>query len=69
MTRPFEVLLFHMRGLTSSSNEWQSGFARSVLKQARRPNWRPTEKQIAIMDKMVAELFRETDDAFEVIEE
>ncbi|MEO9827506.1 MAG: hypothetical protein ABJF50_24135 [Paracoccaceae bacterium] len=59
MSRPLEVLLHHMRGFASSPDKWEADFARSIQRQAKDPKWRPSQKQKAIMDRMVAELFDE----------
>jgi hypothetical protein len=55
--RPLEEQLFHMRTMACSSSEWEAGFARSILKQAKRPNWNPSDIQQRIMQRMVAEMF------------
>lgn len=67
MTRPLDVLLHHMKASAASANVWEAGFARSILQQSRRRSWRPSEKQIAIMDRLVSEAMCE--DAFAVIED
>ena len=60
--RPLEVLLHHIPGvIASAENEWTRGFAKSVLRQSRNPNWKPSPKQDAIMQRMVAETLREND--------
>ena len=56
--RPLEELLFYMRPLSRQTvNEWEAGFARSVLRQAKNPNWHPSEKQLQIMQRMVSDMF------------
>ncbi|MBT8389648.1 MAG: hypothetical protein HKO95_04760 [Rhodobacteraceae bacterium] len=67
MTRNFEELLFHMKAIARSSDEWAAGFARSILKQSKRPSWRPSTKQEAVMQRLVAERFTETEEV-ELIE-
>lgn len=37
--------------------EWERGFARSILRSAKRPAWRPSEKQQRVMRRMIAALF------------
>ncbi|PTV93507.1 hypothetical protein C8J27_11520 [Rhodobacter aestuarii] len=37
---------------------WARGFALSIAKQSRRKNWQPSVKQLEIMQRMVAELYR-----------
>ena len=56
-TRPIEELLYHMRTMARSSSEWEANFARSILKQAKRPTWNPSDKQQQIMQRMVSEMF------------
>lgn len=34
--------------------EWERGFALSVLGQAKRPRWRPSAKQMAVIQRLVA---------------
>ena len=68
MSRPVEVLLHHMRSTASSQVEWEADFARSVLRQAKRPGWKPSAKQLTIMERLVSEMFNETDE-LEVLEE
>lgn len=57
MTRPLDVLIHHMRASAGSSNAWESGFAKSILKQARKPWWHPSPKQKAIMQRIVSDAF------------
>lgn len=65
-----------------AETDWAKGFARSIAAQARRRNWRPSPKQLALMKEMVAQLYRgrdvtgeriadpfPADDDFQVIEE
>lgn len=35
---------------------WAKGFALSIRKQAKKPDWRPSPKQAALMRRMVAEV-------------
>jgi len=55
--RPLEEQLFHMRTMACSGNEWEANFARSILRQAKRPTWSPSEKQQQIMQRLVSEMF------------
>ncbi|WIY23700.1 hypothetical protein [Parasedimentitalea psychrophila] len=55
--RPLEELLFHMRTMARSSNEWEAKFARSILRQAKQSAWSPSDKQQQIMRRMVSEMF------------
>lgn len=66
--RTVEELLFHMPTVARrSQNDWASNFARSIIKQSKRRNWRPSSKQTGIMRRLVGELFQEIED-IEVIE-
>ncbi len=57
-TRPIEELLFHMKTIArQASSEWEANFARSVLRQAKKPTWNPSEKQLWTMQRMVSDLF------------
>ena len=67
MSRPVDVLVYHMRAYADSRSAFEAGFARSMLKQSRRRNWRPSPKQRALMERLVAELFNEADE-MEVLE-
>jgi len=55
--RPLEELLFHMGTMARSSNEWEANFARSILRQAKRSAWNPSDKQQQTMQRMVSEMF------------
>ena len=53
-----ERLLHHMPAVASNAeNEWAASFARSIIRQAKRRRWRPTEKQLHVMRSLVSELF------------
>lgn len=69
MTRSLDELMHYMPVFARrATNEWSSGFARSILRQARKPEWRPSAKQHAIMNRMVETLFTLVDD-YDVIED
>lgn len=69
MSRSLEELIYHMKGLVHSHNAWEAGFARSILKHSKRASWRPSAKQLAIMQRLVAERFSESElELIEVIE-
>ena len=56
--RSLDELLHHMKALSRLvDNDWEVNFARSTLRQAKRPNWRPSDKQFFIMQRMVSEMF------------
>jgi hypothetical protein len=67
MNRPVEVLLHHLPAVARSTRKWDADFARSVLRQSRRRSWKPTPKQLGVMQRMVGELFNEDD--IDVIED
>ena len=50
--RPLEVLLHHLR-YEARGDGWEAMFARSILRQAKRPEWTPTAKQARIMNGIV----------------
>jgi len=71
MSRPrtVEELLFHWPQVVRlATNDWAKGFALSIARQSRRRNWKPTPRQICIMQRMVAELFQHRGDDFDLIE-
>lgn len=60
--RNVDELLFHWAAvMKAAETPWAKSFAESVEVKARKPWWRPTAKQEAIMQRMVAELFGEDD--------
>ena len=68
-----EILTFRWptvmrRVLADGSDEWLSGFVRSIARHGKRPAWRPSEKQAAIMRRLVSELGTEPRQEVEVIE-
>ena len=53
-----ERLLHHMPVVGQrAGNTWANGFALSVVKQARRRNWKPSPKQLSMMRSLVSDLF------------
>lgn len=53
-----ERLLHHMPAVAASAeNAWAANFARSIIRQAKRRRWRPSEKQLNIMRSLVSDLF------------
>ncbi len=45
-----------------SRDDWGHGFVRSILKQSKRRNWMPSERQLSTMQKLVAELSEPDED-------
>lgn len=73
--RTLEEVLTHwptvMQAAKNSPNPWVHGFVADIAKRRRWRNWKPTPKQLAIMQRLVTDLFREAGadaDDFEVIE-
>jgi acyl-coenzyme A synthetase/AMP-(fatty) acid ligase len=60
ITSPAEVerLLFYMPNVAeAATTDWARGFAQSVVRQAKRRGWKPSDKQLNIMREMVSDLF------------
>ena len=56
--RSLDLLLHDMQNIArSGKSAWARNFAKSILGQAKRPVWRPSRKQRAIMENMVDEHF------------
>lgn len=54
-----EELLWSWPSVISRAPDgWARGFALSIAKQSRRKNWKPSAKQLGLMQRMVAELYR-----------
>ena len=72
LPRNIEELLFHMQAAAcAAGTQWARDFANSIATQSRRRNWKPTDKQMGIMRRMVSELFtarRDEDDDLLLIE-
>jgi hypothetical protein len=53
-----ERLIYHMTAVAElAENDWSRGFALSIRQASRRRNWRPSDKQLSMMRKLVSELF------------
>ena len=53
-----ERALFHWHAVIKAAPRgWARDFALSIARSARRPRWRPTERQAQAMRRMVADLF------------
>ena len=56
-------LLHHWRAVIGSSPKgFPRDFAPSIQKARKRPTWQPSERQLALMQRMVSELFTSRDD-------
>ena len=69
-----EELLWSWKAVIRRAPEgWARNFALSIARQARRKDWAPSAKQLGIMQRMVADLYRERrpedDDDWNPIEE
>jgi len=49
-------LLFRWGAVVRDAEGWARGFALSIQKARKRPGWTPSAKQLALMQRMVAEL-------------
>ncbi|SNT23390.1 hypothetical protein [Antarctobacter heliothermus] len=53
-----ERLIYYMPTVAERARgEWAHRFATSIVKQSKRPNWRPSPKQSSMMSRLVAEMF------------
>ena len=56
-------LVYHMSTVAEhTTGEWARNFARSIIRQSRRRNWKPSSKQVEIMRKLVADVFAQNPD-------
>ncbi len=68
-SRSTEELIFYMRIIAGGRGcKWETNFARSVLRQSRKPGWDPSPKKRSLMERMVSELITYGDDNGDVIE-
>lgn len=44
------------RAMADGSDEWLKGFVRSIARQSKRANWKPSDRQAQLMRRLVAEL-------------
>ncbi len=55
-----EILTFRwplvLRRAVASGDEWSAGFAKSIARHGKRQSWRPSDRQAAVMRKLVSEL-------------
>lgn len=53
-----ERLLHHLPTIAErSEKQWPRDFATSVLRQSPRRNWKPSQKQLSMMRRLVSDLF------------
>ncbi len=55
-------LLFKWGRVVAGAQGWARGFALSIQRDRKKPGWTPTAKQLAVMQRMVAELPMTGDD-------
>lgn len=54
-----EEIMLEWRGVFRwATDPWAISFARSILRHAKRPDWRPSPKQAGMMRRMIAEVRR-----------
>lgn len=54
-----EEIMLEWRGVfRCATDPWAIQFARSILRHAKRPEWRPSAKQAGMMRRMIAEVRR-----------
>lgn len=67
-----EIITVHwgsvLRRVMTDGDDWSKGFVRSIARHAKRPTWRPTPKQAALMRRFVTELGTAPEKEIEVIE-
>lgn len=51
-----DQLLFSWGRVIADASGWARGFALSIQRDRKKPGWRPTPKQQAMMSRLVAEL-------------
>jgi hypothetical protein len=69
--RPLELLLYHLRAIAKEpKDKWARNFARSILRQSKKPIWQPSAKQLTTMERLVdEEIGLGNEDEFQLIEE
>lgn len=68
-----EILLHHWprlvrRAMIDASDEWTKGFVLSIARHGKRPKWRPSPKQQAIMRRLLIELAQHDPEPGELFE-
>jgi len=53
---PDELLDWMPEAFNAAENAWAQQFCRSMIRNASNPNWQPTPKQRAMMQRMVSQL-------------
>lgn len=61
--RPVDELLWSWPTVCkAATNTWAKNFSMSIMRQSKRRNWKPSPKQHALMNRLVAELYRHRGD-------
>lgn len=63
-----DELLFRWGRVIAAAKGWTRGFALSIQRDRKKPGWNPSPKQLAVMQRLVAELPQELPDDVELIE-
>lgn len=70
--RTVDELVWHMPTVARlAENTWAKSFAQSIQRQSRRRGWRPSPKQLSVMQTLVSDLFAhggQEEGDFDVIE-
>ena len=61
-------LLFSWGLVIRDASGWTRGFALSIQRDRKRPGWTPSRKQLAVMQRLVAELPAELPEDAELID-
>jgi hypothetical protein len=56
------------RAMAGDADEWAQDFVKSIARQAKRPRWRPTPRQAAVMQALAVELTGAPEDEPDLIE-
>jgi len=58
------------RVMAGGADNWVKGFVLSIAKQGKRPSWKPSQKQAAMMRRLLSELSRspQVEEEIELIE-
>lgn len=48
-----DTLLFSWPRVIADAQGWERGFALSIQRDRKRPGWKPSHKQFAVMEKLV----------------
>ena len=61
-------LLFIWGRVIAQADGWSRGFALSIQRDRKKPGWTPSRKQLAVMQRLVAELPQDLPDDVDLIE-